>query len=134
VRRKRRGSCLERLPPPHSSVSCIGIHSHVFFLVHPSTTGRRRYPLSSSAPLGLVSSSPVIEHVIKLQLNKSSAKVIWEERVAAPHGRGPHLIHIPRPTPLATTNGSRIQSAVLPQYTFRTDRHTYRHMGQVTGQ
>jgi len=27
-----------------------------------------------------------------------------------------------RPTPLTTPNGIRIQSAVLPQYTFRTDR------------
>jgi len=31
---------------------------------------------------------------------------------------------IPRPTPLTITNGTRIQLAVLPQYTFRTDRQT----------
>jgi len=31
---------------------------------------------------------------------------------------------IPRPTPLITSNGIRIQSAVLPQYTLRTDRPT----------
>ena len=29
-----------------------------------------------------------------------------------------------RPTPLSTPNGIRIQSAVLPHYTFRTDRRT----------
>ena len=42
--------------------------------------------------------------------------------------RHPHLIHrpVPRPTPLTTPNGIRIRSAVLPQYTFRTDRHTDR--------
>jgi len=31
---------------------------------------------------------------------------------------------LPRPTPLTTPNGTGIQSAVLPQYTFRTDRST----------
>ena len=31
---------------------------------------------------------------------------------------------IPRPTQLTTPNGIRIQSAILPQYTFRTDRLT----------
>jgi len=36
-----------------------------------------------------------------------------------------HPMHqIPRPIPLTTPNGVRIQSAVLPQYTFRTDIHT----------
>jgi len=33
----------------------------------------------------------------------------------------PYLIHHPRPTPLTIPNGIRIQSAVLPQYTFWTD-------------
>jgi len=33
---------------------------------------------------------------------------------------------IPQPTPLTIPNGIRIQSAVLPQYTFRTDRQTDR--------
>ena len=33
---------------------------------------------------------------------------------------------IPRPTPLNTPNGIRIRSAVLPQYTLRTDRPTDR--------
>ena len=33
---------------------------------------------------------------------------------------------IPRPTPFTIPNGIRIQSAVLPQYTFRTDRQTDR--------
>ena len=31
-----------------------------------------------------------------------------------------------RPTPLTTLNGIRIRSAVLPQYTIRTDRPTHR--------
>ena len=31
---------------------------------------------------------------------------------------------IPQPTPLTIPNGIRIQSAVFPQYTFWTDRHT----------
>jgi len=31
---------------------------------------------------------------------------------------------MPRPTPLTTPNGIWIHSAVLPQYTFRTDRQT----------
>ena len=38
----------------------------------------------------------------------------------------PHLIPISRPTPLTTPNGTRIQSAVLPQYTFQTDTQTDR--------
>jgi len=33
---------------------------------------------------------------------------------------------IPRPIPLITPNGIQIQSAVLPQYTLRTDRQTDR--------
>jgi len=32
-----------------------------------------------------------------------------------------------RPTPLTIPNGIRILSAVLPQYTFQTDRHTDAH-------
>jgi len=44
---------------------------------------------------------------------------------------------IPRPIPITISNGIRIQSAVLPQYTFRThtvtdwptDRPTDRQMG-----
>jgi len=32
-----------------------------------------------------------------------------------------------RPIPLTIPNGIRIHSAVLPQYTFRTDRPTDRH-------
>ena len=36
---------------------------------------------------------------------------------------------IPRPIPLTTPNGIQIQSAVLPQYTLRTDIHTNRQMG-----
>jgi len=31
---------------------------------------------------------------------------------------------IPQPTPLTNPNSIQIQSAVLPQYTFRTDRQT----------
>jgi len=38
----------------------------------------------------------------------------------------------PRPTPLTTRNGIQIQSAVLPQYTFRRDRDRYTgHWRQV---
>ena len=33
---------------------------------------------------------------------------------------------VPRPTPLTILNGIRIQSVVLPQYTFQTDRQTDR--------
>jgi len=44
---------------------------------------------------------------------------------------------IPLPTPLTIPNSIRIQSAVLPQYTLRTDLQTDRpidrHMGLVTG-
>ena len=36
----------------------------------------------------------------------------------------PHPIPISRPTPLTTSNGIWIHSAVLPQYTFQTDRQT----------
>jgi len=39
----------------------------------------------------------------------------------------PHLIPIPRPTPLNIPNGIRIQSADLLQYTFWIDRPTYTH-------
>jgi len=37
-----------------------------------------------------------------------------------------------RPTPLTIPNGIRIQSAVLSQYTFRTDRQTDRHTDRPT--
>ena len=37
---------------------------------------------------------------------------------------------IPRPTPLNNPNGIRIHSAILPQYTFRTDRQTDRPTGR----
>ena len=40
---------------------------------------------------------------------------------------------IPRPTPLTIPNGSRIQSAILPQYTFRTDRETDRPTDRQMG-
>ena len=40
---------------------------------------------------------------------------------------------IPQPTPLSNPNGIQIQSAVLPQYTFQTDRHTDQYVGQATG-
>jgi len=39
---------------------------------------------------------------------------------------------IPRPTPLTTPNGIQIQSAVLPQYTLRTDRQTDRQTDTQT--
>jgi len=39
---------------------------------------------------------------------------------------------IPRPTPLTTPNGIRINSAVLPQYTFQTDRQTNRQTDGLT--
>jgi len=59
-------------------------------------------------------------------------KVIWEEYVVLAQLRPkfnpkmpfslrqepPHLKH--RPTPLATANGIRIHSAILPQYTLQT--------------
>jgi len=32
----------------------------------------------------------------------------------------------PRPTPITTPNGIWIHSAILPQYTFQTDRPTHR--------
>jgi len=35
--------------------------------------------------------------------------------------------HRPTPGPLTIPNGIRIHSAILPQYTFWTDRHTHRH-------
>ena len=38
----------------------------------------------------------------------------------------PSNTSIPQLTPFTTPNGIRIQSAVLPQYTFRTDRQTDR--------
>ena len=61
-------------------------------------------------------------------------EVIFEQRVAvwnAPNSRTklplslrrsppPSNTPIPRPTPFTTPNGIQIQSAVLPQYTFRT--------------
>jgi len=72
----------------------------------------------------------------------SPPKVIWEKRVAAPHGGRPQFTPkcapslrrsqpssnaaIPQPTPLTNPNGIRIQSAILPQYTFRADRQTDR--------
>jgi len=78
----------------------------------------------------------------------SPPKVIWEKRVVVAQLRevsigfnGTPYIYpqnyllpstittriytpIPRPTPLTTPNGIRIQSAVLPQYTFRLHRET----------
>jgi len=39
---------------------------------------------------------------------------------------------IRRPTPLTTPNGTRIHSAVLPQYTFWTDRQTDRQTDRPT--
>ena len=49
-------------------------------------------------------------------------------KLPLPLRRSPPLSNtpIPRPTPLTTSNGIRIQMAVLPQYTFRTDRQTGR--------
>jgi len=41
-------------------------------------------------------------------------------------GGQPSNTPMPRPTPLTRVNGIRIQSAVLPQYPFRTDRHAHR--------
>jgi len=38
---------------------------------------------------------------------------------------------IPRSTPLSTPNGIRIQSAVLPRYTFRTDRQADKSYGTM---
>ena len=86
-----------------------------------------------------------------LATNKSSPKVIWEERVALaqlcnkvpigyngcpnsttnlplPFRRSltPSNIPLSQPTPFTTQNGIRIQSTVLPQYTFRTHRQTNR--------
>jgi len=82
----------------------------------------------------------------------SPPNVIWDERVATPHASctnscampttdesnhsamgtlpspspwgmwTPSNTTIPRPTPLTIPNGIRIQSAMLPQYTFRTHR------------
>jgi len=69
-------------------------------------------------------------------------QVIWQEHVAVligyngttqihPHNcpfprRSPlrSITSIFRPIPLTTPNGIRIQSVVLPQYTFQTDRPT----------
>ena len=39
---------------------------------------------------------------------------------------------IPRPTPLTTPNGARIYSAILPQYTFQTERATNRLTDETT--
>ena len=74
--------------------------------------------------------------------NQVLPKVVWEERVALAQlcskvtmrrhkfipKTAPSMITtpstkpIPRPNPLITPNGIWIQSAVLPQYSFRTDR------------
>jgi len=91
---------------------------------------------------------PVIHSDSLTATQASPPRVIWEEHVAlaqlrnaVPIGyKGTPHIHpkaalsprrsptpsntpIPRPTPLTIPNDFRIQLAVLPQYTFRTDRH-----------
>jgi len=44
----------------------------------------------------------------------------------------PHLIHLPSTDgPITVPNGIRIQSAILPQYTLRTDRLTDRWSRQM---
>jgi len=79
-------------------------------------------------------------------------KVIWEElrrkvpasyngkpqihpQTAPSHRRSPPPSNtlIPRPTPLTVPNGIRIKSAVLPQYTFWTDRPIDRLADGQTG-
>ena len=47
-------------------------------------------------------------------------------KLPLPFRRSPPPSNTPisRPTPLTTPNGIQIQSAILPQYTFRTDRPT----------
>ena len=74
--------------------------------------------------------------------NQSDPKVIREEPRRSPHwfqwddqnsppklplsfyDHHPSNTPIPRPTPLTVPNGIRIQSVVLPQYTFRTYQPT----------
>jgi len=83
---------------------------------------------------------------------KSTPKLIWEERVTlvqvckkyllvswdAPYlppklpiplrrSPSPSNTPIPWPTPLIIPNGIRIHSAILPQYTFRTEGTTHTH-------
>jgi len=57
-----------------------------------------------------------------LQIHQSPTKTAPSLRRSPP----PSNTLIPRPTPLTTPNGIGIQSAVLPQYTFWTDRQTGR--------
>jgi len=53
---------------------------------------------------------------------KFTPKLALLLRLSPPPSNAPH-----RPTPVTIPNGIRIQSAVLPQDTFRTDRQTHTH-------
>jgi len=59
------------------------------------------------------------------QSSKFTPKTALPLRWSPPTSNTP----IPRPTPLIIPNGIRIQSAVLPQYTFRTDTPTDQQIG-----
>ena len=113
-------------------------------ILHIPTNGCDRTPISDDQAFDLE----------VLQRKTKNPNVIWEEprrhtsrqsittqrsprwlQWDAPHlpSKWPLLLQrspppcntpIPRPTPLTTPNGIQIQSAVLPQYTLRTDRPT----------
>jgi len=66
--------------------------------------------------------SPALTHRLQWDAPRLPSKLPFRLRRSPPPSNTP----VPRPTPLTTPNGIRIQSAVLPQYTFRTDRPTDR--------
>ena len=59
-------------------------------------------------------------HWLQWEALNSPSKTAPSLRRSPPPSNTP----FPRPTPLRTSNGIWIRSAILPQYTFRTDRHT----------
>jgi len=66
--------------------------------------------------------------ILQIQTNGgANAKESPKQSLPLRSRKPPSNIPIPRPTPLTIPNGIRIQSAVLPQYTFRRDTQTDRH-------
>ena len=65
--------------------------------------------------------TPQSSHWLECDAPNLSPKLPLPLRRSPPPSNTP----IPRLTPLTTPNGIQICSAVLPQYTFRTDRHTH---------
>jgi len=122
--------CMEIQSTFHVGVECISAQK-IRHSAHSNQRGCKCRKIPKTAPFFLGTWTPIQHinawddptHHAKRQLDRCThVRTTTQQR---PHWLQWDAPNSPRPIPLTITNGIRIQSTVLPQYTFRRDAQTH---------